>query len=177
MNTWSTGKFQVERNWFNFPSSSVWNVLGFFSCHALYDTQNQKPLFFLVNSCGKIPRLDNDLSVDTVLLTVMKVWTVSVECIEVLLLYEISRWNGTLGEVDFPWSDGVRFSIKLSAIFPSYMPGNYILDVLSFAVSILFITVKAVMAGKLVYQEILLKGSPFYIISSWNMKKRGIVHD
>lgn len=69
-----------------------------------------------------------------------------------------------LGKLTFLGVMESGFSIKLSAIFPFYMPGNYTLDVFSFAISILFITVKAVMAGKLVYQEILLKGSPFYII-------------
>lgn len=63
-----------------------------------------------------------------------------------------------LGEVGFPWTDGVKLPLKLSAILPFYIPGNCTLYVFSFAVSVLFITVKAEMAGKLVYQEILLKG-------------------
>lgn len=72
MNTWSTEKFHIEKSGFHFPCSSVWNLFVF-SLVRFCIILRTRIHFFLVDSCGKIPRLDNELSVGTVLLTVMKV--------------------------------------------------------------------------------------------------------
>lgn len=123
MITWSFEKFQLEKSGFNFPSSSVWNEFYFFlgSCSEWHSTG----ISFFVKSCDEIPRMDNELSVNAVLLAVVKVWTVSPECIEVLLLYKIFRWSATLwGSWLFLEVMEPGFTMKFSAVLPFYMLRN-----------------------------------------------------
>lgn len=162
-NTWSIKEFQTKKKKINFLCSCLDFFFGcFFFLVIFCITLRTKIYFFLLIRVARYPGWT--MSYLLILLKVMKVYIVYPECIEVFLSYEMFTWNAALGKGDFPWTDGARFSIKLSAIFPFYTPGNYTLDVFSFAVLILFITVKAVMTCKLCIQEILFKGSPFFII-------------
>lgn len=149
----------------------------FWSCSEWHSTR----ISFSVKSCDEVPRMDNELPVNAVLLAVVKVWPVSPECIEVLLLYKIFRWSATLWGSWLSlkwWSQALPWS---SVLYCPFTCLEIVLFGCIFFCCLDFITVKAVMACNLVYHEILFKGSHFSIILFFKFlgyeEKRGIVHD
>lgn len=166
---WSLGV--LEKSGFNFLSSYVWN--GFFWSCFEWHLEPESP--FLLIHVARYPGWTTNYLL--MLFYYVKVWKYE-QCLQKALRFCCFMKSSGKFNMSWKWLSLVWWSQALLLSSVLYCPITcleIVLIRLIFFYCLGSITVKTVMACKLVYHEILFKGSIstlFYFSSSWTMKKR-----